>query len=876
MRRLFRQLIVRQLRAEGLRTAITILGVAAGIAVVLAIRLTNASAVRGFEAALDLTSGRAGLEVVGAGFGIPERVLPAIDWLREYGSTSPVIEGDVLVRVGSPESGRTELLRVLGVDILRDLPARDYDIGDAGADAPRPRTAIDILGLLTDPDAAVISRAFADRHGLVVGAPLRVIIGDRLKTLRVRALLEAEGPARLLDGNFLLMDLAAAQWAFERLGSLDRIDITLGEGVDIAVAERAIASRLPTGLVVQRPSRRGQQVEQMLAAFHLNLTALSSIALLVGLFLVYNAVSVAVLARRQEIGTLRALGVTRRQVQALFLGEAAVFGVLGVALGIPLARLLAGITVALTSRTVSTLYVATAAAPLSLEWRDLLLAPLVGIPLSLLAAWLPAREAAGVPPTAVLRGADRAEARASGQTRTRWSAVALLVLAAALSRMPPVRGLPLAGYAACFTLVFGAALLMPALLQVAARNGRAVWYRVFGVGGWLAHAALGGAIGRVAVSVSALAVSLAMMVAITIMVGSFRQTVIDWVGQSLQADLFVGPASRRRGARAPTISRAVEDVVRAHPEVAAVDAFRSATVPYANSLIYLGSGDFAILQRFGGLRFKEAAGAAGKGIRSGRDVASAVLEQARGRDTVIVSEPFATRYGVHAGERVLLATPAGPVPFAIAGVYFDYSSDRGVVMMDNATMARHFGEQRPTGLTVYLKDGMRAAAVRAQLLERVDGVAGIFIHTNRSLRDEVLRIFDSTFAITYALQAIAIVVALLGIVGTLMTLVIERRRELGILRAVGAGRGQVRAMIVAEAAMLGAISQVAGAVLGVLLALILVYVVNLQSFGWTIHLAIPWTSLLQMSALVVVTTLLAGLYPAQRAMQEQHAPLEDE
>jgi len=347
------------------------------------------------------------------------------------------------------------------------------------------------------------------------------------------------------------------------------------------------------------------------------------------------------------------------------------------------------------------------------------------------------------------------------------------------------------------------------------------------------------------------------------------------VEQSLQADLFVGPASRRSGARAPMISRAVEAVVRAHPEVAAVDAFRSATVPYANSLIYLGSGDFAIQQRFGGLRFKEVVGAAGDTVRIG-SATRIVLEQARQANAVIVSEPFASRYGVHAGGRLSLATPAGPVEFAIAAVYYDYSSDRGVVMMDNATMTRHFGEQRPTGLTVYLRDGTRAAAVRAQLLDRLGGVAGVFIHTNRSLREEVLRIFDSTFAITYALQAIAIVVALLGIIGTLMTLVIERRRELGILRAIGAGRGQVRAMIVAEAAMLGAIGQVAGAGLGVLLALVLVYVVNFQSFGWTIHLAIPWTSLLQMAALVIATTLLAGLYPAQRAMKQQDAPLEDE
>ncbi len=772
---------------------------------------------------------------------------------------------------------------MLGVDILRDFPVRDYDVADAGQQAPQPQTASDILGLLTDPAAAVITRAFADRHGLKVGDPLRIIISDRPKELRVRGLLEAEGPAKLLDGNFLLMDLAAAQWAFERLGQLDRIDVKLHDGVDIATAERAIARRLPKGLAVQRPARRGQQVEQMLAAFHLNLTALSSIALLVGLFLVYNAVSVSVLARRQEIGTLRALGVTRRQVQGLFLGEAAVFGVLGVALGIPLARLLADVTVSLTSSTVNTLYVAAAAAPPALTWFDLLLAVLVGVPLSLLAAWLPAREAASVPPTAVLRGADRAQARTSRQARTRLVAAGLLLFAAVLSQMPPIAGLPLAGYLASFTLVFGAALLMPVLLQMASRHGRPLWYRLFGVGGWLAHAALGGAIGRVAVSVAALAVSLAMMVAITVMVGSFRQTVIDWVGQSLQADLFVGPASRRSGARAPTIL--------------ACRRGRRACPPRGGRCRFVPHGDGALREQpdlHGRRRLRPAGavrrpplqesrreGAGGTAGWGGGPARRAGLHHVDIRACVGLrrgtgSEPFANRYGKRVGDRVTLATPRGDVAFEVLGVYYDYSSDRGVVMMDNATLTRHFGAQRPTGLTVYLRDGTRAAEVRGQLLDRLDGAAGVLIFTNRSLREEVLRIFDSTFAITYALQAVAIIVALLGIVGTLMTLVIERRRELGILRAIGASRGQVRAMVVAEAVLLGTISQVAGVVLGLLLALILVYVVNLQSFGWTIHLSIPWTSLLQMSALVVLTTLLAGLYPAHRAMREQQAPLEDE
>lgn len=913
MRRLFAQLIVRQLRRERLRSAITIVGVATGIAVVLAIRLTNASALRGFESALELTSGRAGLEIVGAGFGLDETRLPTLDWLREYGQTSPVIDGDALVELSAgpvaetqnaerptpsaegrtrnaerrtlnvegrrPNPGgrtlnRTELVRVLGVDILRDFPVRDYAIGDAGQAQPRPTTAAAILALLTDPSAVIVPRAFAERHGLAVGDPLRVVIGDRRRTLTIRALLGAVGPARLLDGNLLLMDLAAAQWAFNRLGVIDRLDIRLSDGVDVAEAERAIAARLPGGLTVQRPSQRGQQVEQMLAAFHLNLTALSSIALLVGLFLVYNAISVSVLARRAEIGTLRALGVSRHQVQRLFLGEAAVFGVLGVALGVPLAQLLADVTVSLTSTTVNALYVAAPAAPPALTWQDLLLATGVGVPLSLVAAWLPAREAAAVPPTAAIRGADRAVQRTSPPPpRLRWTrqrdvpaaaGMSLLGLSAILSWLPPIGSLPVAGYLASVALVFGAALLVPAMLQRSARHGRALWHRLFGVGGWLAHASLGEHINRVAVSVAALAVSLAMMVAITVMVGSFRRTVIDWIGQTLRADLFISAAGRSGGARASTISPDVDTVVRAHPGVAAVDAFRSVTVPYENSLIYLGSGDFLVQERLGGLRFKDTAGSAD------------VLSRARRRHAVIVSEPFATRYRTRVGDRILLRTSAGPTPFEVAGIYYDYSSDRGVVMMDNQTLTRHFGPQRPTGLSVFLRDASRAADVRAELLSSLDGASGVFIHTNRSLRQEVLRIFDRTFSVTYALQAIAIIIALLGIVGTLMTLVIERRRELALLRAVGASRGQVRAMIVAEAAMLGLLSQMAGLIVGLLLSLILIYVVNLQSFGWTIHLTIPWGSLAQMSGLVLIVTLLAGLYPAQRAMREAAAPLEDE
>ena len=363
---IFSWFILRRIAQERLRTGLTVAGIALGVAVVLAIRLANASALGGFAAALDTVAGKTSLEVIGTGLGVDEPRLAQLAWLRTWGDVSPVIEGDA-VAVLSPT--RTEAVRVLGVDVLRDQPIREYRL-DVGAGGQQP-TARAFLELLLDPSSVVITEVFARRHGLAAApadgpdaagrSTLHLAMGDRVQTFRIRALLRNEGPARALDGNFVLMDIAAAQWAFDRLGRVDRVDVRLDEPSRLDEAEQAIGARLPAGLNVQRPARRGQQVEQMLAAFQFNLAALSYVALLVGLFLVYNTVATSVIARREEIGVLRALGTPRATVLALFLGEAAVLAAVGCLAGIPLGWGLARGAVAFTSATVTTLYVAHAA-----------------------------------------------------------------------------------------------------------------------------------------------------------------------------------------------------------------------------------------------------------------------------------------------------------------------------------------------------------------------------------------------------------------------------------------------------------------------------------------------------------------------------------
>ena len=846
---LFRQFIVRALLRDRARTVVTLVGLTLGVAVVVAIRLANASSIRGFETALDVVAGKTSLEIVGAGVGVPETQLRDLGWLRGYGRVSPVI--DRTARVRAPD-GTEYPVRVLGVDVLRDRPFREYRLLRFARDGRDPRPQ-ELLALLLDPTSVVLTERFAGRHAIELDTPVQLIIGDRVHDAVVRGLLLDEGPARVVDGQLALMDIATAQLLFDRLGWLDRVEIQLFDAETIDDAEGAIATRLPDGLRVQRPAQRGRQVEQMLAAFHFNLTALSYIALVVGLFLVYNTVAVSVITRRREIGTLRALGATRGLVRRLFLGEAALLAIAGAGLGLPVGWLLAQAAVRLTSTTVNALYITSAATVPALGAGDLLLACAVAIPLALAGAAIPSAEAAGVTPIAAVRDVNRFVR--DRRVPRRSAALAVLLFGAGwwLSTREAVGGLPVFGLGAALMVVFGAAALVPALLELLRRVG--LPWRWFGVEGLLAHANLSASVSRLAVSVAALVVSFAMLVAIAIMVGSFRDTVGYWVGQTLQGDLFVATADRAPLGPAVTISAATERRLAAHPAVAALDRFSNVDLPYGpdRDLIILGAGDFEVLLEHGGILFKTPT--------DGR----AAMRRAVGADAVVVSESFAIKHDVAVDDRIELDTLQGARPFQVVAVYHDYSSDRGLVVMDRTTFVRHYGAQRPTGLTLYLELDADPEAVREELLAGVGPDHRLFIRTNAALRAEVLRIFDATFAITYGLEAIAIFVAIIGVAATLVTLTLERRRELAMLRLVGASRGQIRRMVVIEAAMLGMLSQGVGLPVGVVLSLILIYVVNVQSFGWTIQFHLPLGFLAQSTLLIAVTTALAGLYPARIA-----------
>ncbi len=785
--RLLRTLILRPLWRDPLRTVLTILSVALGVAVIVAIDLAGDAATGSFHSSMQSLAGKIDLQILANG-GIDERYMATLSALPFDVRFSPVIEAqETLPGIGS--------VPVYGVDLAGDT-----------------RT--------------LASKALGER----LHFPPTDIVN--------------------LPGEFLLIDIATAQQRFHRYGKLDRIDVAVGPDEEFERVDRAIRAALPSSYLIDKPGTRSDENQRMLRAFRWNLRVLSYISLVVGAFLIYNTISVSVVRRRAEIGILRAIGASRRTVFGLFLLEAVIFGMVGAGIGVAVGRALAAGAVQLIAGTVNALYTTSRPTPVELTWGELWIALTTGFVVALASALAPAREAMRVTPTeAMSRGAHEHHARLHWRRGLAWSAI-LAVAAWGAAQLAPIGGYPIGGYAAALLSIAAAAMMAPTVVLAVIRATRAVVNRR--VESLLAGRSLTASLSRTSVVVAALATAIAMMASVGIMVGSFRETVALWLDTQLRADLYVRLARTPGAGQYYALPEGVPAILKSTPGIAAVDFFHALEFHFRGERATLGAGDMQIVRRFGRLRFL-----AGEN----RD---AILRSLAGQDRAIASEPFANKFGIRAGNRVTVPIGDHDVALTIAGIYYDYSSSQGYLMLDRSTLLKYLPGQPATNAAVYLERGADADAVRRQLQLRTAGM-NVAIAPNQELRRASMTIFDRTFAITWALEAVAIVVAMLGAANSLLALVLDRRRELGLLRYLGASGRQVQGMILTEAAFLGLLAAVLGLALGFALSLVLIFVVNKQSFGWTIQFHPPG-GLLAVALLVVwCVTVVAGLYPARVA-----------
>lgn len=805
----------------------------------VAVDIAIDSARRAFDLSMDAVYGQATHQVVAGPGGVDEQLYVDLRVRKGRRDIAPIVEGY------ADFDGAT--LQLLGVDILAEhgfrawLPSDGSRNKPIGAVPPDEGNADLARHLLTDPDAVLLSQRTASQHGLDIGQVFDVVVDGRSHRATVAGFVGAAGDARLDD--LLVVDIATAQSWLGMVGRLSRIDLRLEAGGQDSA--RRLESELPAGVRILHAATRAQSARDMSDAFMTNLMAMSLLALLVGIFLIYNSVSFAVLQRRGMLGILRALGLTRGETFAMIMLEAAVLGVIGGLLGLGGGLLLGERMLTLVSRSINDLYFVLNVTDVSLSASETAKALSAGLCTTLLAAAIPAIEAAFSQPRLAM---TRSNVESRGRALLPFVAAGGAMLAVAATLMLIVSGRSLVtGLAAVFMLLFGFSLVIPLIAGALTRWATPLAAAIGGATARHAIAGVGTSLSRTGVAIVALAVAVSATVGVTVMVDSFRSEVGAWVARSLRADLFVGVA---RGSLDASVVR----------QIAGLDGIAAHS---SSRRVWLDTGDFRT--RLIVLDLPRAARGGARLLDGDPDDVWPAFERGA---AVLVSASYAYRHAAARGDTLTLPTRQGPHAFAVAGIYQSFDADLDTVLMSRETYDVFWDDPGIDSLGLYLT----RSADLAQVAAAVRGIGktrqSLLVRSNRELREASLDVFDRTFVITDVLYWLSIGVAVVGILGAMLALQLERARDYAILRALGLTPAQLGLLVGGQATYIGFLAGLAAVPLGLLMAWMLIEVINRRAFGWQMTMSVAPSVLVFAVLLSCGAALLAGLYPAWRAARE--------
>ncbi len=843
-------LSLRTLLRHPIQFALMTLGIALGVAVMVGIDLANASAERAFDLSASAITGRATHAIVAGSGGVDETLYVRLrtdpQWRSQFES-APTVRAFVV----SPQLGDIPFT-LLGIDPFAEAPFRSYLGGGQGFDFQS------IAPLLTQPGAIFLSAPTAERYGLTpcIGefkeyCRLEFSINGRTRSAYLVGLLVPSNDfARRALDTLVITDIATAQSLTGTAGELTQIDLILPEDYDTA----ALTAALPAGNILVASATRNDQVNTMTTAFRVNLTALSLLALVVGIFLIYNTMTFSVIQRRAMFGTLRSLGYTREQVFGMVLGEAALVGALGAGIGLGLGILLGQGAVQMVTQTINDLFFVVSVRGVQIPASSLLKGGLAGLLASLLAAAPPAWEAASVPPRLAL---SRAGLESKAGVAVNLAAV-LGILAAVVGGLIltiPTRDL-VVSFTGTFAVIIGLAALTPFVTVTLMRLLNDPLAALFGLLGRLAPRNVIRSQSRTAVAVAALMIAVSVTIGVQVMIASFRTTVTLWLDQTLQGDIYIAAqglsATRLDTPLDPEVvaiarsdplvqSSAVVRVISVETESGSVDLVAATPDPLLDARILLDGNPESVV----------------KEMKAG---------------AILLSEPLAARLGMDSVNGTLpLLTPEGWVQFPVAGIYADYASTRGTIRMDIEVYRSLWKDNTLNGVSLTLLPSAEVDSVTADLRRQLIGFERVQVNPSGALRDDAIKIFDRTFAITTAMQLVTTLVAFIGVLSSLLALQLEKAREMGILRALGLTLAEMRRLTFWETGLLGASAGLLALPTGYILAWILIFIINQRSFGWTLQMQMEPIPFAQAFVLAVSAALLAAVYPAWRLSRMQTA-----
>lgn len=834
----------RQWRLHKLRTLLTLVGISIGVSVTFAVRTANLTLIGSLSSTIERLAGKSTLQVVAGEAGFPEVVWDIVRDTPGVKLSAPVIE--VLANTAFEDGGN---LLIVGEDTLGEQGLREFQFDEDSTELSDP------LVYLAQPDSIIVSRVFAEKHNLNEGDKLPLFTSNGRKEFTVRGVFKPTGIGEVFGGQIAAMDVFSMQVVFNRGRNFDRIDLMNDPGVTVDELQANLRERLKAypAVEVERPTARGKGIENAVSAMSLGMSVASFIALLVGLFIIFNTFSISVNQRWKEIGILRALGVERGNVQRMFLGEAAVMGLIGSAFGIFIGYYLA-IGASRLMGDIAALvygYISTEEPPI-FRADYAVSAFLIGVFASVIAAWLPARAASRLDPARALHNIETRQ-RESVLGKFRLASGIVLVAAGwACIRFVPITYGVMWQFLYIVVITAGLLLLLPKLSELTARALRPLMDRVFGSEGVLAVDAMIAAPRRTSATVGALMIGLMFVFSIAAYVRSYQATVSRWMTRMINSDLIVTSSDMARS-RTYHFSEDLAARVAALPGIKRVENARITFIPYADDSIGLVAIDMD-----------------GWFDRVNNVVEDANEDRARELVTtgegILVARNFAIRFGLGTGDRVQVNTPTGIFDRPIAGIIEDYTTEKGTLFLDRELYKRFWQDPAVDMIEVNLLAGVDREAFKRDLQREIRGDLRAFIYTNSEYKQWVMDLINGFFLLNYMQLAIAVLVAALGILNTLIISVAERKRELGVLRALGGLRGQVRKLILLEATAIAIIGVVTGAIAGAFNTYFLVRTAAMMIGGWAIPFEFPLWMIGAALPVAISIALAAAWWPARRAV----------
>ena len=865
---LLRYVSLRHVVAAPLRSLLTLLGVALGVSAIVAMGSVDDAILGAFREMVDRAGGKADFEVVGDESGVPQELVVALADRREVAHVAAVIEKTTLIGSDARPLSSDARALVLGVDVLSDLSLLPFEPAAPGASSSA--LVDDPLAFVNDPSAILLTETLARALSVHRGDSVRMRVGDGVRTFHVEALLRDAREGKMFGDLVAILSLDAAQEVFGERGRVDRIDVQLAPGIDAARAERDLGGLVAGRAELAPPARRAAQSAQMLESIRVGLDLSAAIAVLIGMLLVYDAAAVAVARRRQELATLRVLGAPRGVLLLSVVAEALVVALVGSLLGVGLGAAIARVVMAQVAPTVSRLYQPIVTAAPHVSARLALAAIAIGAGATLVASFVPARRGAHTAPMEALRR-DAIMTSARALPARRLAIFGLLGAAAAqpsielLLRRPGVPAI-LPGVLELFAVAIGFACSMPLVIIALHRVCAAPALSLFGIAARLGVDNVRRSLGGSALTAAALMLAMCTSVAVSAFASSMRAAVDEWLEQTTPADVLVTAGSPVLNRQAITFSPSVVDRLTS-PKIDGVDAIdvvRTVRVSFRGRRFLLQASDTAFClspARRGAFR---------RTIEGDGELAP---EDLRDRREIVISENLARAFDLHPGASLELETPRGLRTFLVRAVVVDYSSAMGWALIDRRWMLEDWGDDRVDLFKLFAHSDGRAGsdaeidAIRAEVSRRLSssGDEALFVSSGNAVKEEVRESISRSFALTSASQLIAFVVAILGVASAMITAVIDRTRELGVLRAIGASRRQVRLAILAEATFLGLTSASIGLAASVPTSWVLTKVVGVAATGWDVPFVYPTRFALQVAATVVLAAAGSAWFPARRA-----------